>query len=100
MSNPFAEEPNPWWRRFTDKDRKRHAPKPATWTAGFLGGLVGWTLPSHHSLVVGALAALAAAAPAAFVESWYRRRDRREDEQLFVLPEASPVTTKIKARGR
>jgi hypothetical protein len=57
-----------------------------------------WTLPSHHSLAVGALAGAVAALPAGLIESWYKRRHRREEEQLFVLPADQGVTTKVEAR--
>lgn len=75
-----------------------HAPKSATVGAGFVGGLVGLTLPSHHSFVAGALAAAGAALPAGLIESWYKRRHRQEEEQLFVLPTDQQVTTKTDAR--
>jgi hypothetical protein len=55
-------------------------------------------LPSHHSFAVGALAAAAVALPAGLIESWYKRRHRREEERLFVLPADQRVTTKIEAR--
>jgi hypothetical protein len=67
-------------------------------TTGFVAGISGLTLPPHHSLAVGVLAAAVAILPAGLIESWYKRRHRREDEQLFVLPEDQRVTTKIKAR--
>jgi hypothetical protein len=60
--------------------------------------MVGWTLPSHHSFAVGALAAAGAALPAGLIESWYKRRHRREEEQLFVLPADRLVTTNTEAR--
>ncbi|MGP0100201.1 MAG: hypothetical protein ACLPUT_01075 [Solirubrobacteraceae bacterium] len=65
--------------------------------AGFVIGMVGWTLPSHHSFAAGALAAAAAALPAGLIESWYKRRHRREEEVLFVLPADRRVTTKAEA---
>jgi hypothetical protein len=98
MSNPFAEEPIPWWRRFVRNDRRTYAPRPVVLAIGFIAGLVGLTLPSHHSFVTGAVAAAATAVPAGLVESRYRRRHRWEGERLFVLPEAQPITTKIEIR--
>jgi hypothetical protein len=47
---------------------------------------------------MGALAAAAVALPAGLIESWYKRRHRREEEQLFVLPADQQVTTKGEAR--
>ncbi|HTA13024.1 MAG TPA: hypothetical protein VK765_06345 [Solirubrobacteraceae bacterium] len=44
------------------------------------------------------IAATVAALPAGLIESWYKRRHRREEEQLFVLPEAQRVTTRVEAR--
>jgi hypothetical protein len=78
-------------------DRRTHAPKRATGAAGFLGGMVGWTLPSHHSFAVGVLAATATALPAVLIESWHKRRHRRDEEQLFVLPTDQRVATKVEA---
>jgi hypothetical protein len=98
MSDPFAEEPIPWWRRFVHDDRRTYAPRSATFAIGFVAGLVALTLPSHHSLATGVLAAAATVAPAGLVETWYRQRHRREEEQLFVLPEAPQIVTKIDAR--
>jgi hypothetical protein len=98
MSDPFAEEPIPWWRRFVHKDRRTYAPRPVTFAIGFVAGIVGMALPSHHSLAMGALALTVTAVPAGLVESLYRRRHRREEEQLFVLPEAQQIATNIEAR--
>ncbi len=97
MSDPFAEEPIPWWPRFVHNDRRTYAPRSVTFAIGFVAGIVAWTLPSHHSFATGVLAAAVTAAPAGFVESWYKRRHRREAEQLFVLPEAQRITTKSDA---
>jgi hypothetical protein len=69
-----------------------------TFGAGFVAGIVGSTLQSHHSFAVGALAAAGAALPAGLIETWYKRRHRREEEQLFVLPADQRVTTKTEAR--
>jgi len=98
MSDPFAEEPVPWWRRFVHNDRRTYAPRSVTFTIGFVAGVVGLGLPSHHSLATGVLAATVTAVPAGLVESWYKRRNRREEEQLFVLPEARRIATRIDAR--
>jgi hypothetical protein len=98
MSDPFAEEPIPWWRRFVHNDRRTYAPRSVTFAIGFVAGIVGLTLPSHHSLATAALAGAVTAAPAGLVENWYKRRHRREEEQLFVPPEAKRITTNIEAR--
>lgn len=98
MSNPFAEEPIRWWRRFVHSDRRKYAPRSVTFALGLLAGFVGLTLPTHHSFVTGVLAAAAAVAPAGLVETWYKRRQRREEEQLFVLPDAPPIATTIRGR--
>lgn len=66
--------------------------------ASFVAGMVGWTLPSHHSFAVGVLAAAVAVLPAGLIESWYKQRHRREEEVLFVLPTDQQVTTKTEAR--
>jgi hypothetical protein len=47
---------------------------------------------------MGALAAAVVALPAGLIESWYKRRHRREEEQLFVLPTDQRVTTITEAR--
>jgi hypothetical protein len=98
VSDPFAEDATPWWQRLVREDRRTHAPKQVTAAAGFLGGMVGWTLPSHHSFAVGALAAAGTALPAGLIESWYKRRHRREEEQLFVLPTDQRVATRTEVR--
>jgi hypothetical protein len=98
VPDPFAEDATRWWKRLVRNDRRTHAPKRATRAAAFLGGLIGWTLASHHSFAVGVLAAAAATLPAGLVESWYKRRRRHEEEQLFVLPTDQQVTTNIYAR--
>jgi hypothetical protein len=69
-----------------------------TGAAGVVGGIVGSSLPGHHSFAMGALAAAAVALPARLIESWYKRRHRREEEQLFVLPSDQRVTTITEAR--
>lgn len=89
MSDPFAEEPIPWWRRFVRNNRRTYAPRSVTFAIGFVAGFAGLTLPTHHSLATGVLAAAVTVAPAGLVEMWYRRRDRREDEQLIVLPRSA-----------
>jgi len=86
MSDPFAEEPVPWWRRFVHSSRHTYAPRSVTVTVGFVAGVVGLGLPGHLSLATGVLAATVIAVPAGLVEGWYKRRHRREEEQLFVLP--------------
>jgi hypothetical protein len=98
MSDPFAEEPVPWWRRFVRGDRRSHTPKSVTFTIGVVAGMVALALPSHHSLAMRVLGVAVTTAPAGLVESWYKGRHRREQEQLFVLPEAQPIATKIEAR--
>ncbi len=98
MSDPFAEEPIRWWRRFVHNDRRTHAPRSVTLAIGFVAGVVALTLPSHHSFATGVLAAAVTAVPAGLVESWYKRRHQREEEQLFVLPETQRITTKVESR--
>jgi hypothetical protein len=98
MSDPFAEEATPWWRLLKRDDRRTHAPKSLAVGAGFVGGIVVLALPNHHSFAVGALAGAATALPAGLIESWYKRRHRREEEQLFVLPTDQQVATKLEAR--
>ncbi len=78
--------------------RVPYAPRSVTFALGLLAGFVGLTLPTHHSFVTGVLAAAAAVAPAGLVETWYKRRQRREEEQLFVLPDAPPIATTIRGR--
>lgn len=98
MSNPFAEEPIPWWRRLVQRDRRTYAPRSITFALGVLAGFVGLTLPTHHSFATGVLAAAATVAPAGLIETWYKRRQRREEEQLFVLPDAPPIATTVHGR--
>jgi hypothetical protein len=98
VSDPFAEQPTPWWRRLKRGDRRTYAPKRVAAVASAIGGTALWILPHHHSLAVALLAATVAALPAGLIESWYKRRHRREEEQLFVLPETQRVTTRVEAR--
>jgi hypothetical protein len=95
MSNPFAEEQIPWWRRLVHGDRHTYAPRSAIVALGVLAGFVASALPTHHSLAWGLLAAALTAAPAGLLETWYKRRQRRAEEQLFVLPEAPTIATTI-----
>jgi len=71
---------------FEDK-RPRHSPKRTARAAGFVGGLVVYLLPHHHSLAVAVLAGALSVWPGMLVERWYRQRHRREEERLFVLPD-------------
>ena len=98
MSDPFAEKPLPWWRRFARSKRRTYAPRALTLAVGFVAGFVGLSLPSHHSLATALLAVVVIAAPAGLLESWYKRQHRRQEEQLFVLPEPQRTTTKIEPR--
>jgi hypothetical protein len=66
--------------------------------AAAIAGSVGVATPHHHSLGLAMIGVAVAALPAGLIESWYKRRHRREDEQLFVLPEAQRTTTRVEAR--
>jgi hypothetical protein len=98
MSDPFAEDATPWWRRLKREDRRTYAPRPVAAGACFVGGIVVFALPSHDSFAAGALVGAAAALPAGLIESWYKRRHRREGEVLFVLPTDQQVATKVETR--
>jgi hypothetical protein len=69
------------------------APKRYTVPAGALGPIAGLMLPRWHGVdhttsVVLGVALLAV--PPALVEAWWKRRQRRADEQLLVLPKQRP----------
>jgi hypothetical protein len=102
MPDPFAEEQGPWWRYLWRKDRKTYAPKPVVYVLGALGGFIGLALPHphHDAAAIAGLVGALAAVPVALVERWYKRRHRREEEQLFVLPEARTAPTVTTARSR
>ena len=95
MSDPFAEKPVPWYQRVVRKDRTTYAPKRVARTVGFVSGLAIYLLPAHHSLVLTVVAAVIMAVPAVVLEASYKRRHRRESEQLFVLPESPPVRATV-----
>lgn len=96
MSDPFAEKPVPWFKRIIGKDRTSHAPKRAARVVSGLSGLAVYLLPAHHhSVALVVLAGIIMFVPAVVIETWYKRRHRRESEQLFVLPESPPVRASV-----
>jgi hypothetical protein len=89
MSDPFGEPPPPWWRGMWGGEGSGRAPKRYTVLAGALGPIGGFMLPKLHLVdhtTRGMLGLTLLAVPPALVETWWKRRQRRADEQLLVLP--------------
>jgi hypothetical protein len=95
--DPFAEtQPAWWWRRLFDDKGTKYAPKRYAKAAAFVGSITVAAIPHSHHFATYVVVALLLFAPASLVETWYKQRQRRRDEQLFTLPtqQAPP------ARGR
>jgi Flp pilus assembly protein TadB len=74
------------WRR----DRSASAPKRYSFVAGGVGSIAGLSLAGVHGvdhLAKAVIVAIVTVLPAWLVEIWWRRRCRRDAEQLLVLPQ-------------
>lgn len=81
--DPFGERSIPWWQRLRGRGRAKYAPKRYSRVAGAIGPTTAFALPaSHRPATVAAVGALFFLPPA-LVEAWFKRRRRREDEQLL-----------------
>jgi hypothetical protein len=87
--DPFCEKPVPWWRSLFRSDQGR-APKRYMGFAGFFGPFSALILQSGDGLTKPERFAIFAGLsliPPYVVERWWRERERRQGEQLLVLPE-------------
>jgi hypothetical protein len=90
MPDPFGEERERSWRRIWRGDRSRGAPKRYARPAAAIGPLAAFLLPFPHGMDLSTKIAIAGAVflgPPALVEIWWKRRSRRADERLAVLPQ-------------
>ena len=88
-SDPFGETRAPWWRSLL-RSGKGHAPKRYATAAGALGPTAGLFLVSGDGLDKPTRIAIVAGLtflPPWLVEVFWRRRKRRQEERLLVLPE-------------
>jgi hypothetical protein len=93
MSDPFGEQPTPWWQRIWRRDGRESAPRRYAGPAGAVGPLAGWLLTDTHGMDPPSKVAFLLAlfvAPPALVEMWWRRRRSRADAQLQLLPADPP----------
>jgi hypothetical protein len=95
MPNPFAQAPEPLWRRLTRRSASS-VPKRYMVPAGAIGPLIALGVSPHGmdlaaKLAVGSVLFLG---PPTLVELWWRQRCRREGERLLIRPSDRHETTR------
>lgn len=79
--DPFGGEPPRWY-----KSRSSGAPKELAFLTGIVGAVCGWFAASMlgtHGMLAGGIVAVVAIGPSWLLETVWRRRKRREAEELF-----------------
>ena len=88
VSDPFGENPVPWWRGVVRRDRRESAPKGYSLVLGIVGSLAAGLARWHGMDLIESIVLLGpiAVGPAALFEYLWRQRRRRGEEQLLVFP--------------
>lgn len=89
VPDPFGEKPAPRWRSLLQSGNKGRAPKRYVGAAGALGPIAGLALQGGDSLDKSTRLAIIAGLtflPPLLVESLWRARERREEEELLTIP--------------